>query len=141
MEDVSYEYWCDYERGVADKIYPAGSVYIALSASSNRCTVLAEAAAIADASRWAVFIPKHHPHLFAELFSSYAWPLLYARANQGINFKYEDLKNLVFPKMDNDRLDEMDSILEMLDKQIAEEELKLNQFKRMKDFFQDRMFC
>lgn len=140
MEYESYTEWCFYERGVKDKVYPAGCVYVALSASSDRCIVLAEDTVLQDASRWAVFFPKHHPNLFAELFACYAWPLLYARTNQGINFNFENLKFLVFPKVDKSQLDVMEKQIILLNKVCEKEQAIIEQYKNMQLFFREKMF-
>lgn len=140
MEYESYTEWCFYERGVKDKVYPAGCVYIALSASSDKCNILTVDSALKDATRWAVFFPKHHPNVFAELFSEYAWPLLYAHTNQGINFKYEDLKFLTFPKVDKSQLDIMESQMILLNKLCKQEQESIERLKDVKTFLQDRMF-
>lgn len=139
MDTTKIEYWCTYERGQTGKIYTAGSVYIALSASSTRCNVLTEDSTLEDATRWAVFTPKHHKYLFAELFKS-AWERLYANYNQGINFKFDDLRFLKFPQIDVSMLDALEPCLKDVDTQIQEITKTIQETEKAKAYFIDKMF-
>ena len=140
MDTVPYTEWCTYERGVAGKIYKAGSCYVALSATSLKVNQIKEDSVLNDASRWCVFIPKKYPTIFYEILSSIAWPMLYASCNQGINFKFEHIKFLEFPKVDQSCLEEIEQSLVDCNKAIVQVEREIEETKNMKSFFLQKMF-
>jgi hypothetical protein len=140
MEMVSYNAWCDFERGVTGKTYKAGCCYVALSASSEKVNRIDKDTVLEDATRWCVFIPKKYPNCFYELLSSIAWPLLYAKCNQGINFKFEHIKFLEFPKVESSMLPIIEKSLIELNQAIFQVERDIQLSKDMKEFFMDKMF-
>mgnify|MGYP002706367378 CR=1 FL=1 len=131
--------WCDLER-CTGRVYPAGTVYIKLSASDNIARQLREPQSLSD--RFVAFIPKKFPNVFFEIFADY-WIGFYARFNQGINFAFSNLKFIRFPvvSVSDKELSVMESVLIQVNKEI---ELTENQIKRtqdIKNYYLDKMFC
>ena len=130
--------WCDVER-CTGRIYPAGTVYIKLSASDEIARQLRKPQALSN--RYVAFIPKKYPNVFFEVFSNY-WLEFYARYNQNINFAYNNLKLIKFPVIDiSDKdLEIMESVLIQMNKKIELTEKQIKNSQDMKDFYLARMF-
>ena len=131
--------WCDVER-CTGRIYPAGTVYIKLSASDEIARQLKKPQALSN--RYVAFLPKKYPNVFFEVFSDY-WLGFYARYNQNINFAYNNLKLIKFPVIDiSDKdLEIMESVLIQMNKKIELTENQIKNSQDMKDFYSVKMFA
>ena len=130
--------WCDVER-CTGRIYPAGTVYIKLSASDEIARQLRKPQALSN--RYVAFIPKKYPNVFFEVFADY-WLGFYSRYNQNINFAYNNLELIKFPVIDiSDKdLEIMESVLIQMNKKIELTEKQIKDSQEIKDFYLARMF-
>ena len=135
------EKWCTLERAQNNKIYPKGTIYIALSASDGIAHQLQEDGYISD--RYAVFLPKtKYINVFYEIFCESFEPF-YQRYNQGINFAFNNFKFFDFAEitLSDKELQKWEEALKEIDHLIDNERLLIQQMKGFKDFCLSRMFC
>ena len=130
--------WCDVER-CTGRIYPAGTVYIKLSASDEIARQLKKPQALSN--RYVAFIPKKYPNVFFEIFADY-YVGFYSKYNQNINFAYANLKFIKFPVLDvsDKELEVTDNAINQLIKEIELTEKQIKNSQEIKDFYLARMF-
>ena len=85
---------CEIERGRADRVYPTGTCYVALSATNDNVNQLKEPSEIDG--RYAVLVPKDENNGdYLKVVLDRAFPRWLMAHRTGINLKYEELASLM----------------------------------------------
>lgn len=128
----------DVERAQRGKIYPAGSILIALSANSGRMEYL-ETAGEVD-SQWAVAVPKteYEPwYLYYSVLSRY--PKFLHKYMTGINLTEDALKYFFIPVHPREIQKEIVRSFALVEQMERKEEKELEHWKGAKKSYQGRM--
>lgn len=138
---VSVHDVCEVERARAGKMYPAGTCYVALSATNDIVNQLAEDSEVE--TRYAVIVPRDASSAaYLKVVLERAFPRFLMSHRTGVNLKFEELAQLEIEWHDDER--ERAAIVNQcakLDELTRMERQTINELRELKQYMLLRMFA